>query len=867
MFMRLGVWWAAFAAAGASWPLEPAREVFDNGLVAIVAEDHAHPVAAVRVYVRCGSMYEGEFLGAGVSHYVEHLLGEQTDKRDKAQLEAAVAEMGGAYNAYTWKDIVCYHMAVRSERAADAASFLEETVFHAQFPPASVDNQRDIILNEIRMGRDEPGRVLQNTFYAAMFREHPVRYPIIGYEELFRKLTGDDVQRYYERFYVPERAVVVVVGDVDAAATLARLRATFGALPRGRPVADPPYVEPPQLGRRDATAPMDIEGAYLWLGFRGPRLGTKEAFALEVAAAIAGEGRASRLYRRVLEEGGYVTSISAWFNSTPGDYAYLGVYAEGEALELNYAEEAIVAEMLRFAEKPVTKRELARAKKLIAAKNTLGLQTVEDVAEELGEGEVYAGNMNYRLEAERQIDAVTARDVMDAAARYIRADNMTVARVVPRDWAAAAAPAGGGGRAEAMTRVTLPNGLRLLVKRNPSLDAVNISAAVGGGSRVVAPGREGVAELAAELLVKGTKKRSGEKIADEVEGMGATLGATASLDYVLLSAEGLGEDFPKIFDVFADCLTGAAIPPDDFGLEQDRLLSQVQSEDDDWELAAEKLMRAAVYPHHPYRYLTTGTYESVDRVTREDVLAYYEKYFTPANVVVAVVGDVDPAAVERLARAKLGGWYPPASPSPVIPQDAPHAAPEEITKQTDNEQAVVYFGYWGARWGDDDAFALRVLDAALSGVGLPGGRLHTRLRGEGLVYVVHAYEVFGVDPGFFAIYAAASPVNADKVVAIIEEEVEKVKQAPITAEELALAQENWLTMNALYDRQTNGDLAELSARDELVGLGYDWRDRFDERVKAVTAAEVMAAAQKYLVNPVIVVTSPAAAPAAEGAGK
>jgi zinc protease len=856
MKMRIVCTLAAALAAASALGVEAVREVLDNGLIAIVAEDHANPVAAVRVYVRAGSIYEGKYLGAGMSHFLEHMLGERTDKHSKAELEAAVSEMGGAYNAYTWKDHVCYHIAVRADKTGQALEHLEERVFHTALAPDQVENQREIIINEIRMGRDEPNRVLQKAFYYTMFREHPARYPIIGFEELFAGVSRDELVDYYERFYVPERAVVVVTGDVGAAETLAKIRETFGALPRGKAFPEEVFYEPPQLGRRDVVVPMDIGAAYMWLGFRGPLLGTKDAYALEVATAIAGYGRSSRLYRRVLEEGGYVTDISAWLSTPPTGFGYLGVYAEGEAIELNYAEDAIVAEMLAFADKRVSREELARAKKLLKAQYILGLDTVEDVAADLGENELYTGNMNFSDEYLARIDEITADDVRDAARRYVRESHMTAAKVVPRDWAGAAEEVAAAAGAEPMEKVTLANGLRLLVRRNPAVPAVTVYAVIAGGSRVVAPGKEGVAELVAELLVKGTKKRKADRVAREIEELGGTISSSAYLDYLGLSVSCLAADFDKAFDVFADCLANSTIPAVEFDREQDRLLAQVQSEDDDWELEAEKMMRAYLYPKHPYRYRTTGTVDAVAGLADEDALAYYKKYVTPANVVVAVAGDVDPAEVARVVEKKLGKWRPLASPPPVVPADPPPAGREVFFERTDKEQAVIYIGYRGVTYGDEDEFPLRVLDAAISGVYLPGGRLHERLRGAGYVYVVHAYNVSAQDPGFFGVFAATSPERAEEVLAAVEEEVAKIKTEPITAEELELARENWLTMNALYNNQSNADVAGLAARYELVGLGYDWPEDFDERVLAVTADDVTAAARKYLVNPVVVVATP-----------
>jgi len=853
-------------AAGAAAPAldwsAPAREVFDNGLVALVYEDHSQPLAAVRVYVKAGSIYEGRNLGAGASHFVEHVLGEGTTTRTKAQLEAEVEEMGGASNAYTWKDVVCYHIAVRSDQVDRAIGYLEDTTFHSTFAPAAVEQHRDIILNEIRMGKDEPRRVLQTAFYYTMFREHPARYPVIGYEELFKTVSRDDLYDYYRSLYVPERSVVVVTGDVDGAAVMAKLRATFGALPRGKPVTEEVFTEPPQVGRRDVVVPMDIGAAYMWIGFHGAPFGSRDSLALDVLAAVAAEGRSSRLYRRILQERGWVTNVGAWNSSPPAGFSYLCVYAEGEALELAYAEDGIVGELLAFADKKVTGDELARAKKLLTARYFMALSTTEDVAEDFGTNELYYGAAVYGRDYVDAINGVTAEEVRDAARRYIRTDNMTVAKVVPKDWkgpgaAVAAAPA-----AEPMTKTVLPNGVRLLIRRNPARPTVSAVAVIGGGGRVAAPGKAGIAEVSSEMLTKGTRKRSGDKITTTIEDLGAALTAGADADYVSLSADCLAADFPKVFDVFADCLTRSTVPGEEFERERDRLLSEVQSIDDDWELHAERLMLERLYPRHPYRYFTTGTEETVQTLTAEDGYAYYEKYFTPENVVVAVVGDVDPTAVTALATEKLGKWYPEKSPTPVVPVDPPPSAPVTYAETGDQSQAVIYMGWRGVTYNDPDAFALRVLDATISGVRFPGGRLYRRLRDEGLVYVMHAYNQLAVDPGYFALFAATSPATVERTRAVIDEELERAKTTPPTAEEMALARENWLTVVAL-DRQDNGDVGYVAARDEIVGLGYNWRDDFAARLAAVTPEDVAAAARKYLINGVTVVTTPAAAPAPE----
>jgi zinc protease len=837
--------------AGAS---DIVRQVFDNGLTAIVKEDHTKPVVAIRVYVRAGSIYEGEYLGAGTSHFLEHMLFESTDEMSKDEIEEARERMGGITNAYTWKDHTCYYTQVRSEHAAEALELMHRGVCRALMPQHEFDTQRDIILNEMRMGRDEPTRVLQKAFFATMYIEHPVRYPTIGYEGLFKGISREELIDYYHALYIPERIVVVVVGDTSAVDILARIGETFGAEPRGTPPAVSFPDEPPQLGAREIIEEMDIEAAYMRVGFRTTYVGTEDAYALDVLATVLGEGLSARLKRRIRDELGLVTGISA-YSATPRTYpGYFVVYAECKPSDLTAAREAIVEELFSLREKKVSDDELERAKKQLEASNVLGKQTVEDQADILGSFELETGNAEFAEVYLDGIRSVTADDVRNAAKKYLTEDNMTTAIVAPEGTLVALAETGVGVADRPMHRTRLDNGLILLVKENPAVEAVSVSIIVDGGGRVVPAGKEGLADVAAGMLLKGTKKRDAREIAEDMEDMGASIYSDASRDYISVGAEMLAEDFDDGLDIVLDCLRDSKIPEDEFDKLRKRYRSFVISEDDDWGTEAVKVLRSHLYPTHPYGTLVGGTPESLEGLTRDDVVNYYDTVVVPENVIVSVVGDIDEAYVTRKLIKEFSGWKQGGAVLPVPAVD-PVPSAETVEYATDKEQAVVYVGFYGPTY-DEDRYALDLLDSVLSGIYLPGGRLHAQLRGAGLVYVVHAYVARGMDPGFFGIYAACEPKNRDKVLAIINEELERIKTEPVPEDELERAKEVCVSVDAVYYRQTNGDIAATSARDEFFGLGYDDRWHYAERIEALTADDVLDVANRYLVNPVVVMAGP-----------
>jgi zinc protease len=845
--------------AGAS---DIVRHIFDNGLTAIIKEDHTKPVVAIRVYVRAGSIYEGKYLGAGTSHFLEHMLFESTDVMTKEEIEMTRERMGGISNAYTWKDHTCYHTQVRSEYVADALELMYEGIYHALMPQPEFDVQRDIIINEMRMGRDEPTRVLQKAFFETMYLEHPVRYPTIGFEDLFKAISRDELIDYYHTLYIPERMVVVVVGDVDALDMLTKLGETFGSEPRTTPRALSLPEEPPQMGSREIIKEMGIEAAYIRLGFRTTYVGTEDAYALDVLANVLGEGLSARLKRKIRDEMGLVTGISA-YSATPKTYpGYFVVYVECKPSNLAAAREAIVDELFALREKKVKKDELERAKKQLEASNVLGKQTVEDQADILGTFELETGNAEFAEVYLDGIRAVTAEDIREVAKKYFTEENMTTAVVAPEGTLAALAETGTGVADRPMRMTILDNGLKLLVKENPAVEAVSIYIVADGGGRVVPAGKEGLADVAAGMLLKGTKERDAQNIAEDMENLGGGIFSDASRDYISLGAEMLAGDFDEGSKVVFDCLRNSKFPEKEFIKLRDRYKSYVLSEDDDWETEAVKILRSHLYPSHPYGTLVSGTPGSLDKLTRDDVVDYYDTVVVPENIVVSVVGDINEAYVTGKLVKEFSGWKPSGRFLPVPAVDPSPAAAETVEYGTDKEQTVIYIGFYGPTY-DEDRYALDLIDSVLSGIYLPGGRLHTRLRGEGLVYVIHAYVARGMNPGFFGIYAACAPENSYKVLAVINEEIEKIKTEPVPEDELERAKEVCVSVDAVYYRQTNGDIASTSARDELFGLGFDDRWHYEERIKALTAADISTVANKYLINPIVVVTSPDIKPTEE----
>src|SRR4051812_8231211 len=234
----------------AFWREPVERIVLPNGLTLILKRDTSAALASVQVWVKTGSVHEGAHLGAGLSHYLEHMLFKGTTRRAGREISATVQAHGGYINAYTTFDRTVYYIDLPSEHTGVALDILADAVLHSSLPAEEVTKEKDVILREIAMTKDDPDNRLWDALFSTAFREHPYRQPIIGHRDVFSAVNREDLQSYYHSRYVPNNLVVVVVGDIDVAATRTSIEQHFGAAPRVRlaPVLVP--QEPSQLAPR-----------------------------------------------------------------------------------------------------------------------------------------------------------------------------------------------------------------------------------------------------------------------------------------------------------------------------------------------------------------------------------------------------------------------------------------------------------------------------------------------------------------------------------------------------------------------------------------------------------------------------------------
>lgn len=832
----------------------------ENGMTVVIKENHAAPVVTAVMYVRAGHIFEEEYLGAGISHYCEHLVAMGTTaNRTEAEADEILTMLGGASNAYTTSDHTAYYISTSKEHLETAIDLVSDWVLHNAMDPHEVEREHGVITREIEMGQDEPRRRIGKLYNAAMFVKHPEHHPTIGYKDVFLELTRDDVVKYYQRMYVPNNMIFVIAGDVDARETL-DLVEKYCADAQRRPLRQI-YLEtdPKQMGTRRVDDEMDIETTYLMMGWRTVKVTHPDLYALHLLEDILSRGESSRLVRSVRNDQGLVHTIAASSYNPCYDAADFTVLSTLDLENVNRAEGAVLKELDRLRREPITPEELAKAKNQRLAAEVFANQTAEAQAMQIGQDLIRAGNPNFSREYLERIKAVTPEDIQRVVRTYFRDEAMTVAVLHPTGTELPArekVQETAAGDVGEVHKVFLDNGLTLLMKPNPHVPLVSMHAFLKGGVLYESEQDNGRFNLTARMLRRGTRKRTAEEIAQEIDALGGHLGSSAGNDLTHVSVEVLKEHAMKGLEILADLLQNPVFDAGELEKERQLVLARIDRQNDDWRTQSEVFFQRTFFREHPYRMVPVGRRESVSALTRSDLVETFETYYAPNNMVLAVFGDIDPGEIEELVKKRFGKLEPKKISFPEVPQEP--ALTDNITDEliTDRQQTVIYMGYPGMKLGDPDWYTMRVIDGITSGIGYPGGWLHTTLRGNQLVYFVHAWNDARSHPGYYAIQAATNPATADTALEIILEKQELIKQNAFTDQELEQAKSSCIVMQGLYYNQTNAAQAAQAATDEIRGLGYDHDAEFEERIRAVTREDIRRVANKYFQKYGLIMTHP-----------
>jgi len=813
-----------------------------NGLEIILREDRSAPVVSAQAWCRAGSIDEGRWLGAGLSHVLEHMLFKGTTTRPGSRIDQEVQSAGGYMNAFTSFDRTVYYINVPNTGAAVAVDILCDILQNATLPAEELAKELEVIRREMAMGNDDPGRRSGRRLFEAAYTRSPYRYPIIGVPDIFNRVTREDLVAYYTEKYAPNNCFLVIVGDFQADEMIRRITAAFsGTGARAVPVSHPP-LEPLQTAPRDVVEEAPIELGHFHMAWHIPDPRHPEIAALDVLSTLLGSGRSSRLYRAIHEQAGLAHSVNAWIYA-PGLEGLFGVSGVCDGDKFAAARDAILAEVDRMKTELVSSAELAKAVKQFTAGMLSTRKTMEGQATDLGACWILATDLSFSERYLAAVSRLTPEDLRRVAQEYLSETNRTTVALLPRGTTPPKETVAAAGTDHPVRKFTLANGLRLLVKEDHRLPFVEFRAVLGGGVLTESAADSGVTALMSKLLVKGTARRTAEQLAIEIESLGGSLDPFSGNNSFGVSAEVLRDDFETGLQLVGEVLRQPAFPEGPFERERTTQLAAIRGQRDQLLFSAFQGLRRELFGEQGYGLDVSGSEASVSRLGVADVRRHYERLVTPGNAVLAIFGDVHAEAVRGAVEAAFGDWSADgALPTPPPTADGPRGA-SRTEAQRDKEQAVLVLGFPGTTLSSPDRYPLELLQEACSDL---GSRLFLRIRDElGLAYYVGASHFVGRTPGYFAFYCGTAPEHCGQVEEEFHAQAAALAKEGLTAEELDRAKAKIIGQKKIA-RQDLGQLALTAALDELYGLGFDYGDGDDARYAAVTLDDLRTVAARYL---------------------
>ncbi|MFN6444903.1 MAG: M16 family metallopeptidase [Nostoc sp. DedSLP05] len=861
------------------------KTVLDNGLTVLTKEVHTAPVVSVQVWYKVGSRNEGKG-ESGISHQLEHLMFKGTTDRP-VQFGRLFSALGSQFNAFTSYDETAYFGTVQRDRLEALLVLEADRMKNALINPEQLASEKRVVISELQGYENSPEYRLNRELMRNAFPNRAYGLPVGGTKADVEKFTVEQVRNYYQKYYSPENATLVITGDFASEPVLKIAKETFGKLSpqakQDKVVDDTSQAldrfstssaladASPATAKKKAPIVLKQPGSAALLQALYPLSDIKhpDVPAIDVMDAVLTGGRSSRLYQALVESG-LASSVSGGAVELiePGWYEIDATAAPGQ--ELSKIAQVIDETLTKLQQQPVTPEELKRAKTQLQASYILGNQDITSQANLLGYNQTVAGDYHFIEKYLAAIAKVTPEQIQKAAKTYLDPAKQTIGYFEPTqpDGQPGASNAGSGRTAENFSpgkpvdpaelakylppatsttdskkqslpeEFTLSNGLRVLLLSDRNVPSINLSGQIDAGTEFDSNQKGGLANLTAINLMNGTKTKNALTLAKTLEDQGAGLNFSASREGVNISGEGLSANLPILVQTLADVLENATFPTDQLELSRKRALTSLKIQLDDPNGLGRRVFQQAIYPeNHPFH--TFPTEESLKSITRDDLLNFYQTHYRPDTTTIALVGDFDSAKVKALLNEAFGKWEatgkPPVLKVPSVP--LPKSSTQLNKVIPGKAEAVTYIGYNGISRKDKRFYAASVLNQILGGDTL-ASRLGTEVRDrQGLTYGIYSAFAAGINPGPFLIQMQTAPGDAQKAIASAVALLKQLREQGVTEAELNTAKRS-ITNSYPVDLANPSNVSSIILDNAVLGLSRAEIREFPQRIQAVTMAQV-----------------------------
>ena len=671
--------------------------VLDNGLTLIVHEDHKAPIAAVNVWYHVGSKNEKPGK-TGFAHLFEHLMFNGSEHYNDDYFKPLEKVGATDMNGTTSTDRTNYFQNVPTS-ALDLALWMEsDRMGHmlGAIDQAKLDEQRGVVQNEKRQGENHPyGKVHELITENTYPKGHPYSWTVIGSMEDLDAASLEDVQEWFKNYYGAANAIVAVAGDVDPNTVRARVEHYFGDIASGPPVPRQKAWIAKMKGAHRQTLEDRVPQARIYKVWNVPEWGSADSDYLDLASDVLGQGKNSRLYKRLVYEDQIATEISAYISRRPvGGQFYVQATAQ-PGVSLETIEAALDEELDRFIKGGPTEDEVRRVKTQYRARFIRGIERIGGFggkSDMLASNEVYGGRPDFYKTTLERIAGATPDDLHEAAKRWL-SDGVYILEVHP--FPEFSSKTEGADRSKLpdvaeppglkwpdLGKASLSNGLKVVVAERHEAPIVEFELLIDAGYAADQFASPGLARLAMDMLDEGTSTRSSLEISEELAKLGARLRTSSGLDSSIVTLSALKENLGPSLAIFADVILNPVFPESDLErLRKQRLARIAQEKTDPFSIGWRLLPGILFGKNHAYGNPLTGsgTEASVRAIARSDLEKFHQTWFQPDNATLIIVGDTTLDEIIPKLESNLKGW-----------QDRTEPPAKDVGAVSNPEQSVLY---------------------------------------------------------------------------------------------------------------------------------------------------------------------------------
>ena len=850
---------------------------YPNGLHVLLFPDPSNPKVTVNITYLVGSRLEG-YGETGMAHLLEHLMFRETATRSDIKQELA-AHVGNNWNGTTSNDRTNYFETANStpENVHWAIQMEADRMVNAKIDKKNLDAEMTVVRNEFERGENSPDRILEERAMETAYVWHNYGKPTIGNRSDIENVPVPKLAAFYQKYYQPDNSVLTIAGKFDETQTLAWIAESFGRIPRPQRPLEPSYtVEPTQDGERFVALRRVGDNQTIRVLYHIPAGSHPDTAVAEVLTTVLGETPSGRLYKALVENKKAVSANMGTEEMHDPGFVLATVRLRQDQ-SIDDARQTLLSTIEGLASEPPTEPEVDRAKTRILKQLDLLMTNTQSLALNLSEW-ASLGDWRLLFLMRDRIKTVTPQDVQRVAKAYLKESNRTVAEFIPtaaperaeipqvsdvaamlKDYKGGAAVSQGeafdpspANIESRVTRSRLPGGVKVsLLPKKTRGGMVEAVLTLRFGDEKALFGKETAAEMAGALLMRGTKNKNRQQIQDEIDRLKARLTVTGGPTNATASIQTVEANLPDALRLAAEILREPVFPEKEFDqLRQQRIAGVEASRSDPGSLASIALgKRLNAYPRGDLRYVSSAeeNIEDLKKVTLDEVRQFYQQFYGSSEGEFTVVGQFDPAGIQRLAGELLANWKSPARYERVI-SAYKKTDPGKQRIETPDKQNATFLAGMALRMSDEDPdYPAMVLANYILG-GNPGSHLFNRIRDkEGLSYGVGSQ--FGApakDNGAtFRASIISAPQNSPKVEASFLDELTRTSRDGFTADEVAAARKSLIEAQTVA-RSQDAALARLLGNRQRFDRTLKFDADFESRIAALTPEQVSAAFRRHI---------------------